>query len=138
MLPGTTCTLMLKPGQTVLRAKGFSFEPGVAQRVPADIAGKLLRGHADELELKAGEPVEPPSNLSKGAALRALVGPDRGAWLAEVDPIPEAARKMLLKKELATAELEAAVKAAGPVASALLCRLHGLAERAEQCLTVVL
>lgn len=128
------CTLILKPGKETLRAKGLEFAAGVEVRVPADLAGRLLRGHPDELALKAGEPIEPPGSASKAAALRALVGPDRAAWLGEFSAIPEAVRKTLLKKELSDEDVLAAAKAGGPVAAALFCRLSGLSERAERCL----
>lgn len=135
---GTTCTLLLKPGQTTLRAKGFSFEQGKEVRVPADLAGRLLQGHPDELALKEGTPIEPPSSsATKAAALRLLVGPDRSAWLAEFKPVPEAARKALLKKDVNPDDVRAVAKEGGPVACALLCQLCGLPDRAALCLSVL-
>lgn len=130
---GAACTLMLKPGQSLLRTKGYTLAPDAPVRVPADIAGRILAGHADEVRLVDGTPIEPPSNATKAAALRALVGPDNGAALVEIKPIPAAARRVLLDDKATPEAVAEAAKAAGPWAAALLCRLVGLAKRAEAC-----
>ena len=129
------CTLMLKPGVAALTVKGYNFRAGEEQRIPASVAGRILVAHSDELILVSGEPVEPPSNAEKARALRVLEGQDKGAALTSISPIPAASLKVLLKKDAADAEVKAAAKAGGPFACALLCRLHGMPERAELCLT---
>lgn len=133
----TTCTLVLKPGKETFRAKGLEFRADAEVRVPADLAGRLLQGHPDELALRVGEPIEPPGNASKAAALRLLVGPDRSAWLGEFTTIPEAVRKALVKKDASDEDVIAAAKAGGPVATALFCQLSGFSGRAERCLSVL-